>query len=105
MTPSSSSQQKRMEGFFGLLACHVGVVFLLLVIGWLVSSGRSVPGIYYGIFIFVLGIGLFQLTYVVPLCIWLRRQRKLETLKGVMDAAIFTFLLCVGGFVLLTASL
>ncbi|MGG6263777.1 hypothetical protein ACQ4M3_17775 [Leptolyngbya sp. AN03gr2] len=46
------------------------------------------------------GIGFSQIIHLLPISLWLRRQRQSETLKGLMIGAITTCLLCGGCFVI-----
>ncbi len=41
----------------------------------------------------LLGFGLTQLLYVIPLCIYYRRQRQFNKMKGIIIGAILTALL------------
>ena len=49
----------------------------------------------------LLGFGLTQLLYVIPLCIYYRRQRQFNTMKGIIIGAILTALLNGGCFLML----
>jgi hypothetical protein len=80
------------SGFFLVLGLHIAA----FIIGGLIGSITSSMGIYSlgGILLFsALGIGITQLIYIIPLIIWLIRQRKWGMMKGVIIAAVLTALL------------
>lgn len=56
------------------------------------------------VFFLIFGIGIAQLIYVLPLCIWLRRRRLFSTMKGVITAAIITLLLNGSCFLMFATS-
>lgn len=49
----------------------------------------------------IMGWGIFQLVYVIPLVIYLRRKRRYELMKGVIVGAVITALLNGGCWLLL----
>lgn len=51
------------------------------------------------------GIGLTQLIYVIPLCVWLRRRRHFGRMKGVIIGAVLTMLLSGGCFLMLSGGI
>ena len=87
-------------GIIVLMLCHVGAVVLLSLIVWVSSTlpvaAQPAAFAVFGIF----GIGITQLLYVVPLCIWLHRRGRADTAKGVIIGAVLTFLLNGGCFLL-----
>ncbi|MGB3292125.1 MAG: hypothetical protein WBB01_03915 [Phormidesmis sp.] len=88
-------------GIIVLMLCHVGAVLLLGLLIWS-SSIIPVASQLAGIAVFgIFGIGLTQLLYVVPLCIWLHRQGRVDTAKGVIIGAVLTLLLNGGCFIVM----
>lgn len=82
-----------LAGMILLVLCHViavaiGYVLYILGIKFSLFSGL-VPVLLFELF----SIGLTQVIYVVPLCMWLRRRRQLDMMKGVIIAATITVLL------------
>lgn len=80
---------------------NIAFVFLCLV---LISLGSSIPAlgsftslVSYGI----LGIGLSQFLYIVPIVISLKRKQKWGEMKGVIIGVILTALISGGCFLLL----
>ncbi|MGB3787186.1 MAG: hypothetical protein WA949_04185 [Phormidesmis sp.] len=68
-----------------------------MLIGWLTAVLGINPVWLQNTLLFaIIGLGLSQLLYVIPLSLWLYRQRKFEALKGVAIAAVVTALLCGG---------
>ncbi|MGK7901772.1 MAG: hypothetical protein AB4352_10225 [Hormoscilla sp.] len=51
--------------------------------------------------IYIAAIGISQLLYVVPLCIWLKRKNRMSMMKGVIIGAVITALLNGGCYLLL----
>jgi hypothetical protein len=81
-----------LVGIILLVLCHAiaGVLgYALYRLGLQVWSADQM------FFLLLAGIliGITQLIYVVPLCLWLRRRRQFETAKGVIIGAVITFLL------------
>ncbi|MEO0887297.1 MAG: hypothetical protein AAFY54_15430 [Cyanobacteria bacterium J06648_10] len=87
-----------------LLLCHLFAEFLLFVLGIFFPYNLFVPGTSHPlsewIFAAMIFIGITQLLYGVPLCIWLYRRRRLETMKGVAVGMLLTFLLNGGCYAL-----
>ncbi|BAY07645.1 hypothetical protein [Calothrix sp. NIES-2098] len=85
---------------FGLHLLAVGIIFLL---GWGYGLIFGYSNYYYlGIWIIgSWGFFLWQMLYVIPLCIWLRRQQRLAMMKGVIIGAVITALLNGTCFLLL----
>ncbi|MBW4667753.1 MAG: hypothetical protein KME60_10015 [Cyanomargarita calcarea GSE-NOS-MK-12-04C] len=90
-----------ISGFFLLLLFHLAAVILILGIAALTQSSYnlSLSIIVYGIY----GFSLWQLIYVIPLSLWLKNKGKISVMKGVITAAIITFLVYVGCFLLVVA--
>lgn len=90
-------------GIVVLMLCHVGAVLLLILLAWIssvipVAVAASLTGIAaFGIF----GIGITQLLYAIPLCLWLNRKGRADTAKGVIIGAVLTLLLNGGCFILM----
>jgi hypothetical protein len=97
MTPPN----RRLDVFVGMLIlalCHAifaGIGYAVHLLGlrlW------STWGDIFMVAYLPLAIGVTQLIYVIPLCLWLRRRRQLDTMNGVIIAAIITVLLNGGCF-------
>ena len=83
---------KILSGFFLVIGLHIAAV----LIGGLIGSIASFLGIYNiaNILLFAaLGIGITQIIYIIPLIIWLIRQRNWGLMKGVIIGAVITALL------------
>lgn len=83
-------------GTFGTLGINI-LLFVLLFL--YLPSNRYLSQGSLGL-AFVFGISLYQLIYVIPLTIWLKRQQRWGTMKGVIIAAVVTALLTGPCFVL-----
>ena len=80
---------------------NIAFVFICLV---LISIGSSIPAISYSTVVLsygILGLGLSQLLYIVPIVISLKRKQKWGEMKGVIIGAILTALISGGCFLLL----
>ena len=82
-------------GIFLLFGLHLIAGAIIFGLGLLAGqifgySSYSYLGIW---LIGGLGFFIWQLLYVIPLCIWLRRQQRLEIMKGVIVGAVITALL------------
>ncbi len=85
---------------FGLHLLAGGIIFL---IGWFYGqifgySNYNFLGIW---IIGSWGFFIWQMLYVIPLCLWLRRQQRLAMMKGVIIGAVITALLNGTCFLLL----
>jgi hypothetical protein len=81
-----------LKGFLLLLLFHLCAGVIIFLLGWLSSP----IGNYTILFVWIIGaIGFFfwQLLYVIPLIIWLKRRRKMGMMKGVIIGAVLTALL------------
>lgn len=79
-----------------LLVCLV-LVIISIVPTPISNNYRWLPLI----FIPTGGIGIFQITYVIPVSLWLKRQGRLGLMKGVIIGAVITALLNGGCWLLL----
>lgn len=84
--------QDMVNGFLLLMACHALAGVVIFVVGFLV-------GMIWGNYIFLgvwivgaMGFFVWQLFYVIPLVIRLRRRGKIAMMKGVLIGAVFTAL-------------
>ncbi|MFN6517640.1 MAG: hypothetical protein RMY29_024580 [Nostoc sp. CreGUA01] len=93
-----SATKNIIFGFFLLLLFHIEAAILILGIAALTQSiyNLSLSIIVYGIY----GFSIWQLIYVIPLCLWLKNKGKISVMKGVIIATIITFLIHVGCFLL-----
>ena len=96
------AQRNELMGlFFGLLGL-IGMHILLVVV--ILSSGLIVDRIVGGYSAFsvwfygAIGFFIWQLIYVLPMVIWLRRRRNLGMMKGVIIGAVVTALFNGGVF-------
>lgn len=105
-----SRENPTVEVFSGialLFAFHVMALIAIFVVtglgSLLVSLLRSN---FYGlssVWIWpVFGIGVTQLMYVIPACIYYRRRRRFNLVKGIIIGAILTALLNGGCFLVLS---
>ena len=91
----------------------LGINFILVAIGFILSiifeqtsnTSSTNLGLLLIIVPFCWLIGLGQFLYIIPLIIWLARQRQGESIKGVIIGAVITILLNGGGCFLLSNSL
>lgn len=82
-----------LKGIFLILGCHLLAGLIIFV---LISTRSNTQGglSSYGVLFFGLaGFFLWQLFYVIPLTIWLKRQGKTGMMKGVIFVAVMTALL------------
>ncbi|BAY24818.1 hypothetical protein NIES2100_46150 [Calothrix sp. NIES-2100] len=92
-------------GILILFVLHVLAAGIIFGLAGLVDQIFS-PSSYYGlgtILIGSMGFFIWQLLYVIPLCIWLRRQQRLAMMKGVIIGAVITALLNGGCFLVIFA--
>jgi nitrate reductase NapE component len=91
-----------ISGMALLLAFHMIFAMILIVI--FVISSAAFAQAYGGIvWIFpIFGIGLAQLLYVVPACIYFHRQGHSMLVQGMLIGAVITALLNGGCYLLLT---
>lgn len=82
-------------GILLLFALHLiagSIIFGLGLLSGLIFGYSSYS--YIGIWIIgSWGFFLWQMLYVIPLCIWLKRQQRLAMMKGVIIGAVITALL------------
>lgn len=74
---------------------------ILIVSIALISENFSRKYPLYIIYFGVSALSLLQLVYVIPLCLWLINQGQISVMKGVVIAAIITFLVNGGCFLLI----
>jgi amino acid permease len=83
-------------GIVLLILCHLAYLMLAGLIVYLLASmpntdiSQKVNTV---LGISVLGIGLTQALYVVPLCLYLSKRRQHTVVKGVLIGAVLTMLL------------
>lgn len=105
-----SEIQNILIGIVLLVVCHLAYLMLVGLLLWLFpvdffsSSSQSqswsdplIALMTYSTFV----IGLVQILYVLPLCLWLSRRRRFSTVKGVIIGAVITLLLNGSCFVFL----
>lgn len=80
-----------LGGMLLLGVCHVIAVGGLVILSYLLEA---VPGMSTIILVGVIGFFFWQLIYVIPLTLWLRRKREHGLMKGVIIGAVITALLC-----------
>lgn len=84
---------KILSGIFLVIVLHIAVFLIGGLIAYIASFLVGLEGLI-GIVLFAaLGIGITQLIYIIPVIIWLRRQRKWGLMKGVIIGAVLTVLL------------
>ena len=69
------------------------VIILLVLLGLL---GIQVNERLTGLFLLAAGIGLVQFIYILPICLYLRRRREWDLMKGVIIGACLSLLLSGG---------
>jgi hypothetical protein len=84
-----------------LLAWLVGVIILTLIsyISKDLSLEMGIVALYA-----LLGIGIAQLFYVIPLVMWFQQRRQWGLMKGVIIGAVMTALLNGGCWLIFTAN-
>jgi hypothetical protein len=81
-----------LYGILLLIACHTLAITLLFAIGLL----ASLDGKYTVLYLWLYGgmsFFLWQLLYVIPLILWLKRKGKIGMMQGVLGMAVVTALL------------
>ena len=101
-----NSAAEVFSGIVLLFAFHVMALIAIFVVAYLGSFlvsllGLNLYGLSYAWFWLVFGIGITQLLYVIPACIYYRRRRHFDLVKGIIVGAILTALLNGGCFLLL----
>ena len=89
------------SAFGGIFAC-LGLNLAVLFFWFVLIAARSL-GISTIALVAVLGIGISQLAYVVPLVVWARRRAMRTFAVGIVIGAAITFLLngaCWGWFLI-----
>ncbi|HBE20795.1 MAG TPA: hypothetical protein DEG17_00930 [Cyanobacteria bacterium UBA11149] len=86
-------------GVLLLTGCHILILTILGAIASAATGNYNIGIIY---LYALLGIGIAQLIYVIPLIIWLRWKRKWGIMKGVIIGAVITALLNGGCWLLLS---
>jgi len=83
------------ESCINLLVFNLLLLVLVNIAAYGYFRGNDLPLkpeiaiIYYG----MSSVGIWQLLYVIPLCMFLKRRRKAEAIRGVILGAVITFLL------------
>lgn len=90
-------------GLFLIVGLHSLAILIIFGLGWLSVQIFGSSNYYYlGIWLVgAWGFFIWQLLYVIPVCIWLRRQQRLEMMKGVIIGAVITALLNGSCFLLI----
>ncbi|MBD2388787.1 hypothetical protein [Cylindrospermum sp. FACHB-282] len=90
------SEKNELLGFFlgillllGMHIVAIAVIFLLVLIVDKIYGNYSLNVLLYGI----LGFLFWQLLYVIPVCLWLKRRQAPGMMKGVIIGAVITALL------------
>ncbi len=81
------------HGILSLIVMHLLAIIVILIAAHII---QPMYGEYIGlatIFFGLAGLFLWQLLYVIPVCIWLKRNRNLFMMKGVIIGAVITALL------------
>ncbi len=94
-----SEIKKIIYGLLILLFSHLASLLVIFIIGALAGSNYnlSLSILVYPIYLFP----IWQLVYVVPLCLLLKNKKKTSIMKGVIIGAILTFLVYLGCLFLL----
>ena len=96
------SQSKKWRVIKGILlgnfANTIALSLILLLILYIHFQSGGYAYFVLG-FVGVGGFFIWQLLYLIPLCIWLKQKGKLLMMKGVIIAAVITAL-TIGGYVL-----
>ena len=101
MNPNSKNYGIK-RGILLLLLCHFAYEAILLTIGMLpLRSNPKICGSFLDewILLAMFCIGFTQIIYGVPLCFWMLRRRRIETLKGVIVGMALTALINGGCYV------
>ena len=82
-------------GIATVFVCNTAAAMSLFYVGY---SLQNVPVVGTALVYASFGIGITQLIYVIPLCLWLRQRERFDTIKGVIIGAVITMLLNGGCF-------
>ncbi|MEM9006368.1 MAG: hypothetical protein AAGE59_22930 [Cyanobacteria bacterium P01_F01_bin.86] len=89
---ADSSIQSIIQGFLLLIFLHFIAGMIIFALGFIAGTIWQ-NYIFLGIWVFgALGLFLWQLLYVLPLILWLKRRGKIGMVKGVLIGAVFTAL-------------
>ncbi|AOY79365.1 hypothetical protein BJP36_04970 [Moorena producens JHB] len=84
-----------LSGIFILFGIHIIAITIVIVVLWFINL--IIPSVGYQLNTFaalsLMGIGISQLIYVIPLIIRLKQQQRWEVMKGVIIGAVLTALL------------
>ena len=112
-----SRRSETIQISYGIIATfilHILVLTILGVIGFTINAisiAINPPSVYssvsstlflIGLFA-VFGIGIFQLFYIIPFVLLLKRRQQFTLMKGVIIGAVITALLNGGCYLLLLA--
>ncbi len=82
-----------LQGILLLFGFHILVWGLVWLVSYLFTFLLGISSLALVSSVLFVGIGLSQLFYVLPLCLWLQRRGRAELAKGVVIGAVITFLL------------
>ncbi|HEY9645872.1 MAG TPA: hypothetical protein V6C88_05860 [Chroococcidiopsis sp.] len=92
-TPEPNELSEIVKGAALLLGCHLLAGLLIFALGYVIGSivgGYSIFAVW---LVGAMGFLFWQLLYVIPLILWLRRRGKTGMIKGVIIVAVLTALL------------
>lgn len=81
-----------IKGMLLLLGCHLLAGVFIVFLGFIISSIFGVDTASNVGLVGIMGFLFWQLLYVLPLTIWLKRRGKLSMMKGVIIGAVLTAL-------------
>lgn len=94
-------------GILLLLGMHLAlflfivlILFIISIIPTLISGNYN----WFFLILILLGIGISQLVYVIPVSLWLKRTGKFGLMKGVIIGAVITALLNGGCWLVIYSS-
>jgi hypothetical protein len=93
-------------GLFLILGLHSLAILIIFGLGLLYGQIFGYRDYFYLNIWIIGGMGFFiwQILYVIPICILLRRQQRLEMMKGVIVGAVITALLNGSCFLLVVSN-
>lgn len=81
-----------VKGLLLILGCHILAIAFIVILGFIVGSilqGYAIIGVWA---VGAAGFFFWQLLYVLPLTIWLKRRGKISMMKGVIIGAVIAAL-------------
>jgi hypothetical protein len=81
------------HGILSLIVMHLLAIIIILIVAHIMQAVYGNYSWLATVFFGLAGLFIWQLLYVIPICIWLKRNRNPFMMKGVIIGAVITGLL------------